>query len=63
MALSDLAEVASAVDVEVLPFDVDTDAGAGAVTGADTGASAKAEVMMPIVKAVNRISRMCMFLR
>jgi hypothetical protein len=63
MALSDLAEVASAVDVEVLPFDVDADAGAGAVTGADTGASAKAEVMMPMVKAVNRIGRMCIFLR
>lgn len=61
MALSDLAEVTSAVDVEVLPFDVDADA--GAVTGADAGASAKAEVMMPIVKAVNRIGRMCMFLR
>ena len=56
MAWSGLAEVASDAAVEVLPCDVD--AAAGAVTGADTGASAKAEVMMPMVKAVNRIGRM-----
>jgi hypothetical protein len=56
MVLSDLAEVASDATVEVLPCDVDADA--GAATGADTGACAKAEVMMPMVKAVNRIGRM-----
>ena len=56
MVWSDLAAVASDAAVEVLPCDVDADA--GAVTGADAGACAKAEVMIPMVKAVNRIGRM-----
>ena len=38
-------------------------AGAGAVIGAGAGASAKADVMMPMVKVVKRIGRMCKFLR
>ena len=36
---------------------------AGAVIGAGAGASAKADVMMPMVKVVKRIGRMCKFLR
>ena len=56
MVWSDLAAVASDAAVEVLPCDVDADA--GAVTGADAGASAKAEVMIPMVKAVNKMGRM-----
>jgi hypothetical protein len=39
----------------------DVGADAGAVTGAEAGAWAKADVMMPMVKAVNRIGRMCNF--
>ncbi|WP_295492797.1 hypothetical protein [Sphingorhabdus sp. EL138] len=35
----------------------------GAVTGAEVGAWAKADVMMPMVKVVHRIGRMCKFLR
>jgi hypothetical protein len=41
----------------------DSGAGAGAVTGAEVGAWAKADVMMPMVKVVNSIGRMCKFLR
>ena len=36
---------------------------AGAVIGAEAGASANADVMKPMIKVVNRIGRMCKFLR
>ena len=53
----------------LLSCDIGADAGAvigvgaGAVIGAGAGASAKADVMMPMVKVVKRIGRMCKFLR
>ena len=40
----------------------DTDAGAGAFTGAEVGAWAKADVMIPMVEVINRIDRMTIYL-
>ena len=56
MASSDWERVASGTKAEV-PL-CDTDAGAGAFTGAEVGAWAKADVMIPMVKVINRIDRM-----
>jgi hypothetical protein len=56
MASSDWERVASGTKAEV-PL-CDTDAGADAFTGAEVGAWAKADVMIPMVKVINRIDRM-----
>lgn len=61
IALSALERVASGAKAGGLAGD--TDAVAGAVTGADVAVSAKAEDMMPMAKLVNRIGRMCIILR
>lgn len=42
--------------------DTDAGAGAGAFTGAEVGAWAKADVMIPMVKVINRIDRMTIYL-
>ena len=60
MASSDWERVASGPKAEV-PL-CDTDAGAGAFTGAEVGAWAKADVMIPMVKVINRIDRMTIYL-
>jgi hypothetical protein len=52
MASSDWERVASGTKAEVPLCDTD------AFTGAEVGAWAKADVMIPMVKVINRIDRM-----